>query len=128
MNTSRKLKSDAEKLLTKKIKSVIEQMKKLGSYRPEFEDTVRHYAELCIEYDTLYERYVAANYPCAIDTEKGAKKSPITTTLESLRKDILAYAVQLGLTPAAIKKLKDDALAKQKQDSELEKVLRDFGK
>ena len=128
MNTSRKLKSDAEKLLTKKIKSVIEQMKKLGSYRPEFEDTVRHYAELCIEYDTLYEKYVVANYPCAIDTEKGAKKSPITTTLESLRKDILAYAVQLGLTPAAIKKLKDDALAKQKQDSELEKVLRDFGK
>lgn len=128
MNTSRKVKSEAEKLLSKKIKSVVEQMKKLGSYRPEFEDTVKHYAELSIEYDTLYAKYVTANYPCAIETEKGAKKSPITTTLESLRKDILAYAVQLGLTPAAIKKLKEDALAKQKQGSPLEKVLSEFGK
>ncbi|MNI80526.1 hypothetical protein D3C73_1370620 [compost metagenome] len=40
-----------------------------------------------------YESYTAAG---------GAKKSPIVATLESLRKDILAYSNQLCLNPKSL--------------------------
>ena len=127
-NTEKELKKK-QRAIKAKVAAVKEQMTTLGVYRPEFDDCIRRYAELNFEYDFLYARYVAEEYPCAIDTDnKGAKKSPVTTTLEALRKDILAYAVQLGLTPAAVKKMKEGALAKRKQGSVLEKVLSDFGK
>lgn len=41
----------------------------------------------------------------------GKKKSPELQTLETLRKDFLSYASQLGLTPHGLKKINDKALA-----------------
>ena len=37
----------------------------------------------------------------------GEKKSPLIAVLETLRKDILQYSIQLGLTPAGLKKINE---------------------
>jgi hypothetical protein len=46
--------------------------------------------------------------------------------MESLRKDILAYSNALGLTPAGLKKIKDQQ-PEQKKQSKLEMALNNFG-
>lgn len=45
------------------------------------------------------------------------------TTLETLRKDILAYAAQLGLTPQGLLKADEDAF-RQKKKSKLMEALK----
>jgi len=85
-------------------------MKAMGIYRCEFEPMIRAYGQLREQYDTLTRRYEESGYDFEVETNSGAKKAPIVATLESLRKDVLAYAVQLGLTPAGLKKLNEAAI------------------
>ncbi|HHV63833.1 MAG TPA: P27 family phage terminase small subunit [Peptococcaceae bacterium] len=92
-----------------------EQMKALGVYKPEFEPIIEVYSQLREQYKVLTERFIASDYNFKEYTNTGTKKAPIVTTLESLRKDILAYAAQLGLTPQGLLKTDDKAFAKKKQ-------------
>lgn len=102
-------------------------MKALGVYRSQFDPMIEVYCQLRDEYDELTRRYKESEYAYAEATDTGSKKAPIVTTLESLRKDLLAYAAQLGLTAAGLKKLKDDAMAGSKKKSALETALEQFG-
>lgn len=89
-------------------------MKALGLYKPEFEPILKDYAKLREQYSELTKRFENSNYDYAETTQSGSKKDPIVTTLESLRKDILAYASQLGLTPQGLLKTNDKAFNKPK--------------
>lgn len=100
----------AEKYEAKARKS----MKTLGTYKPEFEKIIEVYAQLLEEYDDLTRKYKESGYEYAEQTQSGSKKAPIVTTLEALRKDILSYASQLGLTPQGLLKADDQAFAKKK--------------
>jgi len=100
-----------------------DQMKALGVYKPEFEPIIEVYAQLREQYKVLTERFIASNYDIEETTNTGSKKAPIVTTLESLRKDILAYATQLGLTPQGLLKADEDAF-KQKKKSKLSEMLK----
>lgn len=77
----------------------------MGTYRVEYALPIGTLAGLLEQYDKLNQMYVDAGMPYFDNTQAGKKKSPIVTTLESLRKDILAYETALGLTPAGAKKL-----------------------
>lgn len=81
------------------------QMKSLGVYRDEYEQAVNVAAQLMCQYDELTRRFEEGGMEITERTPTGSKKAPIVTTLESLRKDILAYLSALGLTPAGAKKL-----------------------
>ena len=50
------------------------------------------------------------------------RKTALYLAMETMRKDIIYYENQLGLTPVAIKKI-NDAIIKSKNDSPLLKVI-----
>ena len=75
-------------------------MKQLGTYRPEYESAIAIAAQLMEQYDTLTRAFEESGWAYETSTATGTKKAPIVTTLESLRKDVLAYLSALGLTRA----------------------------
>ncbi len=101
-------------------------MKQLGTYRPEYESAIAIAAQLMEQYDTLTCAFEESGWAYETSTATGTKKAPIVTTLESLRKDVLAYLSALGLTPAGAKKLDAAATAKA-QDDPLIAALKNLG-
>ncbi len=102
-------------------------MKALDVYKKEFEPVIKIYAQLRDQYDVLTAEFVASGFDYSEDTAQGSKKHPLVTTLESLRKDILTYASQLGLTPAGLKKINEASLVPEKKSS-LAETLRVLSK
>ncbi|MUU13068.1 MAG: hypothetical protein EP146_18260 [Oscillibacter sp.] len=76
-------------------------MKKMGTFAPEYEPIIEIYAGLREQYNRLSAEYSAGkSYHYATPTaDGGAKKSPLSMTIESLRKDILLYSDRLMLNP-----------------------------
>lgn len=95
----------------------------LNVYKPEFEPIILIYCQLREQYDVLTKEFIGKKYEYSEHTESGSKKAPIVTTLESLRKDILSYSTQLGLTPSGLLKL-DDRAFKHKKKSGLSEALK----
>lgn len=85
----------------------------LGTYKKEFEPIIKIYGELTEQYEILTAEFVKSKYRYSEETQTGSKKSPIVTTLETLRKDILAYASQLGLTPQGLLRTDDKAFSRK---------------
>ena len=98
-------------------------MEALGVYKTEFDPMIKIMGQLKEQYDELTARFELLNYECS--TSNG-KKSPLVSTIEALRKDILAYAAQLGLTPSGLKKINDAALAPQKKANALVEALKEM--
>lgn len=112
--------------MAKNTKSVIKRatiraMKELGTYKKEFDPLIEIYAELREQYAVLSGRFAAGGYPFEVSTaDGGSKKAPIVATLESLRKDILAYTDRLCLNPKTI----DGITVETKKQSVLAAALR----
>ena len=104
-------------------------MKALGTYKPEFDTTISIYAGLVEQYQMLEMQFKESNFK--VEEKTGAdnsKRSPIVATLENLRKDILTYSNNLGLTPAGLRKISDETQVKKKApQSKLEMALSSFG-
>lgn len=90
-------------------------MRALGTYKEEFEPIIEIYAGLKEQYDILFERFLDSDYKFSETSKNGTKKAPIVTTLESLRKDIMSYAQQLGLTPKGLLAINENAFTKKKE-------------
>jgi phage terminase small subunit len=97
----------------------------LGIYKKEFEPIIKIYGELSEQYEILTAEFVKSKYDYSEATAQGSKKAPIVTTLETLRKDILAYASQLGLTPQGLLRADDKAFSK-KTSSALAAALKEL--
>lgn len=100
-------------------------MKALGVYKPEFEPIIQIYCQLREQYDELTKEFKDSNYDYSELTNTGTKKAPIVTTLETLRKDILSYAGQLGLTPQGLLRANDKAFI-QKKGSVLAEAMKEL--
>ena len=101
-------------------RATIMDMKKLGTYKPEYNRLISIYAELVEQYGILTEKFVAGDYKVEVVTmQGGAKKAPIVATLEALRKDILAYSDRLCLNPKSL----ETVTAETEQKSKLAQVL-----
>src|SRR5690606_30142164 len=101
-------------------RATIRAMKELGTYKKEFDPIIEIYAELREQYAALSERFAAQGYPFEVPTaDGGSKKAPIVATLESLRKDILAYADRLCLNPKSL----ETVTVESQQKSTLANVL-----
>lgn len=104
----------------------IREMKSLGIYKQEFDTIIGIYSGLLEQYTRINQEYIKSNMNYEVYTAQGgSKKAPIVATLEILRKDILNYAAQLGLT---VKGLDSIEVEKKKPKSKLEKALEDLSK
>lgn len=100
------------------VAAVVAQMNSLGLYRPEFDDTISIYVDTLIDYRKQLAALKKQGGLCYVPTAQGMKKSPIVTTIESDRKDLLAYAEALGLTPRANKKIMEGQLTGKTDEPE----------
>jgi len=94
---------------------VVEAMTRLGIYKSQFDESIERYVALQKEYKKIYKQYIQDGYKCTVDTTTGVKKSPVVTTLESLRRDLLQLEESLGLTPRGLLKLDEKAFVKPKK-------------
>ena len=85
------------------------------------DDTEEH-----IDRSELVRRFEQSGYAFEVSTNTGSQKAPIVAALEGLRRDVLAYAVQLGLTPSGLKKI-NDASMKPERRSILAEALKELG-
>lgn len=98
----------------------VENMKKLNTYKPEYDPIIEFYSELCSQYQQLTSEWKKAKYSYSDTTAAGGgKKSALVSTIESLRKDILAYSDRLCLNP---KSMMEDKAKKPKKKSRLDAV------
>lgn len=78
-------------------------MRELGVYKTQYSRVVDLYVELVFQFLTLNKKFEEEGYEYECYTAAGgAKKAPIVATLESLRKDILAYSDRLCLNPKSL--------------------------
>lgn len=80
-------------------------MQKAGTYREEYDTALKNLTRMQRQYDALEKKFAEDGYPFEVETEQGTKKAPIVTTLEALRRDILAYMNALGFTPLGMKRM-----------------------
>lgn len=112
------------KNIKKLIKNTKTLMLQVGTYKPEFDPIIAIYARIQSEYFEICKEYMDTCYKFDEFTDTGGtKKAPIITTLESYRKDILAYASQLGLTPSGLNKINAGSMAPPRKKSPLDAFL-----
>lgn len=104
-------------------KTVKERMERLGVYREEFQTTIERYVALQTEYKKLYKQYKADEYQCAVPGANSEKKSPVVTTLEALRRDLLQMEESLGLTPRGLLKLNENAFKKSTGGAKKDRLI-----
>lgn len=87
--------------------NTIRDMKKLGTYRAEYDPIIDIYCEMREQYERLTKKFKAGDYTgYSTETADGSeKKSPLISTLECLRKDIANYSDKLGLNPKALESI-----------------------
>lgn len=92
--------------------------KRLGAlalYKPEFEPTIKRLATLYVECDKLDEQYqISGGNPVIVHTNttggKNPKKNPILQARDEVYSQLLAHERELGLTPAALKKINESQM------------------
>lgn len=96
-------------------RATIADMKSLKVHKPQYNRLIEIYSELVFQYNTLTEEFEDSGFKYEVSTDQGgAKKSPIVATLETLRKDILAYSDRLCLNPKSIESV---TIEKEKKSS-----------
>ena len=104
--------ADKNKKINGFIKDTTNKMKDLGTYKIEFDTTIRRYAEMQLQYEILNEKWIESG--CAVTepytNKNGAtnqRKTAIYLSIESLRKELLELENIFGLTPKGLKMIKN---------------------
>ena len=95
----------AKKATTKETiaKNTIRDMKELGTYKPEYDPLINVYADIMSQYLRANKLFEESGYQYEVPTAAGnTKKSALAATLESLRKDLIAYSDRLCLNPKSL--------------------------
>lgn len=113
---------------------IVRRMKAIGTYREEFEPTVKRLAALYIQCDKIEEQYVLSGGNAVVKhTNKAgatnAVKNPYLSARDEVYTQLLAHERELGLTPVALKKMGMQSVKESKPTSPLalalEKLSRD---
>lgn len=112
--------------ITETERKLRESMRSLKTWKPEFATAVRICADLMDQYDEINGMIVRGDVPRFDVTENGGtRKSAAVTTAEGLRRDILQYLKELGLTAMSVKRL--DAQENLPESNVLADALRRLG-
>ena len=91
-------------------RATVTDMNKLGIHKPQYNRLIDIYAGLVYQYNLLLDEFESKGYRFEVETmQGGSKKSPIVATLETLRKDILAYSDRLCLNPKSLENITAEA-------------------
>lgn len=84
-------------------RQTVNEMKTMGTYRVEYNRLIDLYAELWEQYARLMQEYrTDKSYAYSSHTADGGdKKSPLSVTIEGLRRDIMQCSDRLMLNPKA---------------------------
>lgn len=112
-------------------KETILKMQSANTYRDYFDTVVESYVECLYQHEVLLQQFYDGGCKIVeVYTNKAGfeneRKTALYQSLETLRKDILAYSTQLGLTPSGLKKINDEMNGKRKA-SKLDKALCKIG-
>lgn len=108
-------------------KLITEKCKEVGTYKPAFDNVIETLADILEQRDKVKKKYVAdGENPVNEYTNKAGatnkSKNPLLLLWDELNKSALAYWRDLGLTPAGLKKINENAMQVKKQ-SALDKAL-----
>lgn len=104
-------------------RATVTDMGKLGIHKPQYNRLIDIYAGLVAQYLKLTQEFEDDGYIYEVETDQGgSKKSPIVATLETLRKDILAYSDRLCLNPKSL----ETVTAEKASKSKLADILKDL--
>lgn len=104
-------------------KIVVQDMKKLGVYKKEFDGIIDLYVDMVAQYNLAWEEFVESGCVAECKTKAGGvRKTAALTTMEELRRQIGTYADRLCITP------KTQKVEEQKAGSKLEQVFAEIGK
>ena len=94
-------------------RNIISKMKQVGVYNNAFMITINTFAKIMYDYETALDTFERSGGNMVIKhTNKNGStnivKNPLYLAIEKLRTDIMAYARELGLTPAGLRKLNQE--------------------
>lgn len=108
------------------MKNTIRDMQSLGVYKSEYDPLINVYSDLMSQYLRANKEFEKSGFQYETDTAAGgSKKSAIVATLESLRKDILAYSDRLCVNPKS--NSIDPNKTKPQEQSTLDSILQRKG-
>ena len=98
-------------------------MTELGVYKKEYGKIIDMYVELVYQYNILTYKFEENDFKYEEATAQGgSKKAPLVSTLETLRKDILAYSDRLCLNPKSVDGIKKQLKKKSKLESAIDSM------
>lgn len=108
--------------MERKKRTIIERMQKLGTYKPQYMEAINRTAKLYVQMDeieTAFEKS-GGNVVVTHTNKAGAKnfvKNPFLQARDEVYTQLLAHERELGLTPAALKRINEAAMAKEKKST-----------
>lgn len=111
---------------------IISACEQAGTYQPCFESVINTLADILERRDAANEFYIqSGGSPIVRYTNKGGAtnptKNPALILWDDLNKSALAYWRDLGLTPAGLKRINEQAVVAKKKKSILAEALKDLG-
>lgn len=108
--------------------AIISQLETLHVYKAEFDLIISVFAQVLAERDAVYAQYIAEGAQPVIEkvSDRGARntgKNPLLQAWTDLSELCRKLSNELGLSPAALKRLSDQKVTPPKQQSPLEKVI-----
>ena len=109
----------------------LEDLKAIGTYKPEFSPVITRYAEMRVQFQILMDEWYRGG--CKI-TERYTNKAGATNNrktalyqaVETLRRELVDLENLLGLTPAGLRKISRNSMEAKKQ-SRLAEALEQYG-
>ena len=113
-------------------RTIKRETKAVGTYQKAFDNLIDALSKILAERDRVYEQYIEEGAVAIIDktSDRGAvnsAKNPLLVVWTELNRDALAYWRDLGLTPAGLKRINEDAMQKKGKGSALEEALKNLG-
>lgn len=109
-------------------KKIIQDMKSIGTYQPEFDRVINNLADIYEDMDVAREQFKKSGGNIVVKhTNKNGStnivKNPLFLAIEGLQNNILMYNRELGLTPAGYRKIKGEAAIPEEKRKGLATIL-----
>lgn len=106
--------------------------KAAGTYRPFFDNVIETLAGILERRDEALRQYEqTGGHVIVVHTNKGGatnlEQNPALRAINDMNRDALAYWRDLGLTPAGLKRINEEAVKPKEQQATLGTVLKDLG-
>lgn len=112
-------------------KKIVQDMKSIGTYKPEFNKIIDNLANIYEDMDTARDQFKKSGGNIVVKhTNKNGStnivKNPFFLAIEGLQNNILMYNRELGLTPAGYRKIKGEAAIPEEKRKGIASILEEI--